>query len=204
MQGDFTKWKNGSLAVPGSDEEYVKEVEAATRQLKDLGIPVFATQDWHPPNHVSFASGHPGKKPFDTMTIDGRTEVLWPSHCVQGTENARVLVDNNLFLAIVKMSQDPATESYSAFRDGKGMKTELDTVLGINGVDSIVIYGIATEYVVRTTALDLRSAGYRAIVIDGLCRGVSPNGAAAAIDEMKNAGVRVVKTLDDISEEISG
>lgn len=82
MQGDFTKWKQGSLAVPGSNEDYVRKVEAATRKFNDLGVPVFATQDWHPPDHVSFATSHPGKKPFDTMVIDGNTEVLWPVHCV--------------------------------------------------------------------------------------------------------------------------
>ncbi len=202
MQGDFTKWKQGSLAVPGSDQDYVKKVEAATRKFYDLGVPVFATQDWHPPNHVSFSASHPGKNPFDTIEVGGKTEVLWPAHCVQGTENARVLIDNNLFLAIIKMSQDPTVENYSAFKDGKGTKTELDTVLRINGIDTIIMYGIATEYVVRATSLDLLTAGYKPLIIEDLCRGVSRETAVNAIDEMTRLGITVVKTLDDIIENV--
>ena len=202
VQGDFTKWKQGSLAVPGTNEGYVKSAEAAARQLKELGVLVFGTQDWHPPDHVSFATSHPGKSPFESITIDGREQALWPPHCIQGTENARVLIDNDLFLAIVKMSQDPAVESYSAFKDGKGIKTEMDTVLKINGVEKVVLYGIATEYCVRATALDLLAAGYKTTVIEGLCRGVSADTAAAAIDEMRAGGVRVVTGLEEIVGEI--
>ncbi len=202
VQGDFTTWKKGSLAVPGSNEAYVKSAEAATRQLKDLGVLIFGTQDWHPPDHVSFATSHPGKKPFETTTIGGKTEVLWPPHCIQGTENARVLIDNNLFLAIVKMSQDPAVESYSAFKDGKGIKTEMDPILQINGVENIILYGIATEYVVRATALDLVEAGYKVSVIEGLCRGVTSDTAAAALNEMRSKGIRLVAAPEDIIEEV--
>src|SRR5208283_3823223 len=106
VQGDFTEWKKGSLAVPGSDEAYVKSAETATRHLSKMGLPIFGTQDWHPPGHTSFAVNHPGKKPFETITIESRTQVLWPAHCVQGTENARILIDNNLFLAVVKKAQN--------------------------------------------------------------------------------------------------
>jgi nicotinamidase/pyrazinamidase len=202
VQGDFTKWKNGSLAVPGSDEGYVKSVEAATRQLKDLGVLIFGTQDWHPPDHVSFATSHPGKKPFETIIIDGRTQALWPPHCIQGTENARVLIDNNLFLAIVKMSQDPSVENYSAFQDGNGTKTEMDAILRINGVEEVILYGIATEYCVKATSLDLLAANYKTTVIEGLCRSVSPDAAAAGLDEMRHKGVRVVNELNEIIEQI--
>ncbi len=94
---------------------------------------IFGTQDWHPADHISFASNHPGKKPFDSLVVDGRTQVLWPLHCVQGTENARVLIDNNLFLAMVRKAQNPAFDSYSAFQDDGGAKTELDTILRRNG-----------------------------------------------------------------------
>ena len=202
MQGDFTKWKQGSLAVPGSNENYVKTVEEATRKLGGLGLPAIATQDWHPPDHVSFATSHPGNQPFEQIMIDGKTETLWPPHCIQGTENARVLLDNNLFLAIVKMSQDPTVENYSAFQDGRGVKTELDTLLKRNGIDKIIIYGIATEYVVQATALDLLAAGYKPVVIENLCRGVTRDTTAKAIDDMKGRGIRIVGAVDDIMEEI--
>jgi nicotinamidase/pyrazinamidase len=202
IQGDFTEWKKGSFAVPGSDEYYVKRAETATRRLKEVGALIFGTQDWHPSDHVSFASSHPGKKAFETITIGGRTRVLWPPHCVRGTENARVLIDNDLFLAIVKKAQDPAVESYSAFQDENGAPTEMGSILKFNGVKKVIVYGIATDYCVRTTALDLSAAGYVTTVIEGLCRGVAPDTSAAALDEMRRKGIRVVTTPDEIIEEI--
>lgn len=93
VQGDFTTWKEGSLAVNGADEPFVKRVEETTKALGQEGFLVFATQDWHPGDHISFFTNHDGKKPFEVIQIEGRTQVLWPPHCVQGTENARILVD---------------------------------------------------------------------------------------------------------------
>jgi len=83
VQGDFTKFKNGSLAVEGTDEAYVKRVEDQTKKLKEAGFPIFATQDWHPAKHLSFFSNHPGKKAFDVVKLHGKDQVLWPPHCVQ-------------------------------------------------------------------------------------------------------------------------
>lgn len=202
VQGDFTEWKGGSLAVPGSDGSYVRSAERATVRLRELGVLIFGTQDWHPPDHVSFAANHPGKKPFDVMEIDGRSQVLWPAHCVQGTENARVLVDNNLFLAIVKKAYNASLESYSAFQDEGGFKTEMDTVLKINGVGNLIIYGIATDYCVKATALDGLAAGYGVTVVEELCRAVSPGTASASLEEMRRHGATVVATLDDVIEEM--
>lgn len=198
LQGDFTEWKRGSLAVPGSDEDYVRDVENATRRLKEFGIPVLGTQDWHPPDHVSFATSHAGKGPFDTVSVDGKLQVLWPPHCVQGTENARIVMDNNLFLAVVKKAQDPMTESYSAFQAGG----ELERILRVNGIGGVIVYGLATDYCVRATSLDLAAAGYLVVVIEDLCRSVSRDTAAAAVDEMRREGVRVVDTLEEAIEEI--
>jgi nicotinamidase/pyrazinamidase len=198
MQGDFTEWKHGSLAVPGSGEDYVRAVENATRRLRKLGIPIFGTQDWHPPDHVSFATSHPGKEPFNTVALDGATQVLWPPHCVQGTDNARIVIDNNLFLAVVKKAQDPLTESYSAFQGGG----ELERILRLNGIGRVMVYGLATDYCVRATSLDLAAAGYLVIVIEGLCRSVAPETASAAVSEMRSKGVRVVATLGEAIEEV--
>ena len=97
MQGDFTTYKDGSLAVEGSDQAFVDKVEQATVELKDRGYLIFGTQDWHPVDHVSFFSNHAGKNPFEVIEIEGRTQLLWPPHCVQGTENAGILLDNSLF-----------------------------------------------------------------------------------------------------------
>ena len=202
MQGDFTEWKKGSLAVPGSDERYVRNVEIATRRFSDMGLPIFGSQDWHPPNHISFATSHPGRRPLDVITIDGRTQVLWPPHCVQGTEKARILIDNNLFLAVVKKAQNPTIDSYSAFQDEGGTKTELETMLRTNGVERLIIYGLATDYCVRATALDGLSTGYRVAIVEDLCRGVSPDTTSSALAEMRKKGVRLVPSLEGMIEKI--
>jgi nicotinamidase/pyrazinamidase len=196
VQGDFTLWKNGSLAVPGSDEAYVKKVEEAARCLKRAGMVLFASQDWHPAEHVSFYTNHPGQKPFAALSLDGRTQVLWPPHCVQGTENARVLPDNNLFLAIVKKGQDPRYDSYSAFQDDGGAQTEMDSILKRNQIGTLVVFGIATDYCVRATVLDAIAAGYKVILIEDLCRGVAPDTSAKALEEMKKKGAIVMKEVD--------
>jgi nicotinamidase/pyrazinamidase len=196
VQGDFTLWKNGSLAVPGSDEAYVKKVEEATCCLQRAGLVIFGSQDWHPTNHVSFYTNHPGTKPFQAIRIEARTQILWPPHCVQGTENARVLPDNNLFLALVKKGQDPRYDSYSAFQDDGGCKTEMDAILKGNEIGTLVIYGIATDYCVKATALDALANGYHVIVIEDLCRGVAPDTSKKAWEEMKEKGAIVMKELD--------
>lgn len=196
VQGDFTEWKEGSLAVPGTDEAYVRQVEEATRKLKDAGFLIFATQDWHPPDHISFYTNHPGKKPFEVIEIDGRKQVLWPPHCVQGTEGARILVDNSLFRAVVQKGRDPRYDSYSGFQDDGGQRTEMDTILKLNGIKKLVVYGIATDYCVRATALDAARAGYKVIVIKELCRGVAPDTIEKALKEMRDAGVVIMDRLD--------
>jgi nicotinamidase/pyrazinamidase len=196
VQGDFTTWKQGSLAVEGTDEAFVKQAEEATRQLKDAGFLVFGTQDWHPADHISFYTNHPGKKPFETIDVDGRTQILWPPHCVQGTENARVLVDNNLFLAIVKKGKNTKFDSYSGFQDDGGEKTEMDGILRANGVDTVVVFGIATDYCARATALDAAANGYKVIVMENLCRGVATDTSAKALEEMRGKGITVMKALD--------
>ena len=195
--------ENGQSFRAGFRRRLREERRENTRRLKEFGLPVFGTQDWHPPDHISFAVNHPGKKPFDMIDIDGRSHTLWPSHCVQGTENARVLIDNNLFLAIVKKAQNPALESYSAFQDEGGLKTELETVLAINGVGNLIVYGIATDYCVKATAIDGLSSGYSVTVVEDLCRGRSPGTSAAALNEMRRLGIKVVNTLGEIIGEIS-
>ncbi len=196
VQGDFTEWKEGSLAVPGTDEAFVRKVGDATRSLQTEGFLIFGTQDWHPGDHISFYTNHPGKKPLETIEIDGRTQVLWPPHCVQGTENTRILVDNNLFLAIVQKGRDKRFDSYSAFQDDGGHKTEMESILRRNGIETIVLYGIATDYCVRATALDAVGAGFKVILIEELCRGVAPDSSKNALEEMGRAGVIILDKLD--------
>ena len=195
VQGDFTTWKEGSLAVDGTDSPFIEKVRKATENLTREGHLIFATQDWHPADHVSFFTNHPGKKAFDVIKTDGRTQVLWPPHCVQGTENARILVDNNIFLAVVQKGRDPKYDSYSGFQDDGGKKTELDSILKRNAIKNLLMYGLATDVCVKATAVDAVSAGYNVTVIDGLCRGVAPDTTKSALKEMKEKGITVLEEL---------
>jgi nicotinamidase/pyrazinamidase len=198
IQGDFTEWKQGSLAVPDTGEDYVRLVEQAAVSLKGAGFLIFASQDWHPPGHVSFASTHAGKKPMDIIAVDGRTQTLWPDHCIQGTENARVLVDNDIFLAILRKGQDHSFDSYSAFRDDGGTKTGLESTLMSNSVGRIAIFGLATDYCVRATALDALALRYEVVVLNGLCRGVQPVSSTIALDAMKAQGAKIIEEIVEI------
>lgn len=196
MQGDFTTYKSGSLAVAGTDKAFVDKVQKATVMLSEKGYPIFGTQDWHPEKHVSFFSNHEGKKAFEAIQIEDRTQVLWPPHCVQGTANARVLIDNNLFLAIVKKGQDTRYDSYSGFQDDGGAKTEMNRILQKNGVKELIVFGIATDYCVRATAIDAVDAGYKVTVIEGLSKGVAPETTAKALEEMKAKGIEIQQELE--------
>jgi len=198
VQGDFTKFKNGSLAVEGTDEAYVKAVEDQTKKLKAAGFPIVATQDWHPAKHLSFFSNHPGKKAFDVVKLHGKDQVLWPPHCVQNTSGAEILLDKKLFVATVKKGMDPQFDSYSGFQDDGGKKTDMDKLLKNKKIKTVVVYGIATDYCVRATALDAAAAGYKVIFIKNLSRGVAPDTSQKSIEEMKAKGVVV---FDDLNVE---
>ncbi len=196
VQGDFTQWKKGTLAVPGTDKAFVEKVRKATSALGKAGFILYATQDWHPSDHVSFFTNHPGKKAFDVIKVGSKDQVLWPPHCVQGTEGAKVLVDNDLFLAIVKKGQDKNFDSYSGFQDDGGAKTEMERILKARGIERLIIYGIATDYCVKATALDAVAAGFKVTVVEELCRGVAPETTSRALEEMKAKGITVLKSLD--------
>jgi nicotinamidase/pyrazinamidase len=196
IQGDFTKLKNGSLAVDGTDEAYMKAVEGSTKKLKEAGFPIFATQDWHPKNHASFFTNHKGKKAFDVVKLHGKDQVLWPPHCVQNTPGADILLDKKLFTAVIKKGMDSQFDSYSGFQDDGGKKTDMDKLLKKEKINKVVVYGIATDYCVRATAIDAAAAGYKVVMIKNLSRGVAPDTSQKAIDEMKAKGIVVLDDLD--------
>jgi len=196
VQGDFTEFKKGSLAVVGTEEAYIKTVEENTKKLKEAGFSIFATQDWHPANHASFFTNHKGKKAFEVIKLHGKDQVLWPPHCVQKTAGAGILLDNKLFKAIVKKGMDSQYDSYSGFQDDGGKKTEMDVILKKDGIKKVVVYGIATDYCVKATAIDAAAAGYRVIMIKNLSRGVAPDTSQKAIDEMKAKGLVILDDLD--------
>ena len=196
IQGDFTKLKNGSLAVDGTDETYIKAVEESTKKLKEAGFPIFATQDWHPKNHASFFTNHKGKKAFDVIKLHGKDQVLWPPHCVQKTPGADILLDKKYFTAVVKKGMDSQFDSYSGFQDDGGKKTDMDKLLKKEKIKKVVVYGIATDYCVRATAIDAFAAGYKVIMIKNLSRGVASDTSQKAIEEMKAKGIVVFDDLD--------
>ncbi len=185
-----------------TDEAYIQAVDENTRKLKAAGLSIYATQDWHPVNHASFFTIHKGRKIFDVIQWHGKDQVLWPPHCVQKTPGAEILLDSKLFKAIVKKGMDPQYDSYSGFRDDGGKKTELDRILKKDDIKKVVVYGIATDYCVRATALDAVGAGYAVVLIKNLCRGVAPDTSQKAIDEMKARGIIILEDLD--LEKIKG
>jgi nicotinamidase/pyrazinamidase len=196
MQSDFTEFQKGSLAVAGTNESYVKQVQGTVLALRSYGYPIYATQDWHPANHASFYTNHEGKKPFDTVKLHGRDQVLWPPHCVQQTPGAGILIPEGMFKAIFKKGMDPDFDSYSGIQDDGGKKTAMDETLKKEEINKLILFGIATDYCVRATAIDAAAIGYKVMVIRNLCRGVAPETTEKAIEEMKVAGIMVLNDLD--------
>lgn len=196
IQCDFTELHNGTLAVPGTDRFYLELVNRVTRKLRDRGYPVIATQDWHPRDHVSFFTSHPGRKALEKVLILGREQVLWPPHCVQHSEGARILLDSGLFDAAVQKGTKAQYDSYSGFKDDGGNRTPLHAILQQWGVSRLLIYGLATDFCVRFTALDARDLGYQVCVVKDLCRGITSEGTQRALQDMEARGVDLLETID--------
>lgn len=157
---------------------------------------VVASQDWHPADHGSFASQHPGKAPFDMGELSGQAQVMWPDHCVQGTADAEFHPD--LHTARIdytqRKGQNPAVDSYSAFRDNdKAALTGLANWLSSKGVTELDLMGLATDYCVRFSALDAVDMlpGVKVRLIADGCRGIDPKGVDDAIAAMRDAGVEI-------------
>jgi nicotinamidase/pyrazinamidase len=195
IQGDFTQLMNGALAVTGTGLDYLNKISKAIDQIKGEGITVWASQDWHPADHVSFFTNHPGKKVYDKMLIQGKEQILWPPHCVQETPGAELLIDPSLFEAVVQKGRDRSFDSYSCFQDDGGEETELNRLLRQRGIKTLVIFGIATDYCVRYTALDGRARGYRIAVVRSLCRGVDPETSAQALRDIEEGGGIIFEDL---------
>jgi len=198
IQGDFTELKHGSLAVKGTDQRFIDTVQEATKKLKEKGFAIFATQDWHSKDHISFFTTHPGKKAFEIISRNGKEQVLWPPHCVQGSEGAKILLDEKLFDAIVRKGTEVEFESYSGFQDDGGNQTPLHHILQAGGIERVIIYGIATDYCVRASALDALKLGYQVVMIKDLSRGVAPETTKKAIEELQRAGVQILESVDSL------
>lgn len=198
VQGDFTLIKKGSLAVPGTKQAYIDKVLTATKQFKIKGYKIFATQDYHPADHISFFTSHEKKAVYETIEIKGRTQILWPPHCVKETPNAGILINNNLFDAIVQKGMDPKYDSYSGFFDDNGAKTGLDDILRSHKITTLVVYGLATDYCVKATAMDAVKSGYEVILIKDLCKGVAEDTTRDALKEMESHGIKIIPAIYNI------
>ena len=157
---------------------------------------IVVTQDWHTPGHASFASSHPGKKPFETTTLSYGEQVLWPDHCIQGTEGAALVKDLNLPTAqlVIRKGFHQGVDSYSAFEEADHKtSTGLAAYLKARGIDTVYVVGLATDFCVAWTALDARKAGFRTVLIEDATRAIDLNGSLAASKAaMKKAGVTTI------------
>lgn len=192
LQNDFLP--GGALPVPCGDE-----VIPIANRLQPRFDLVVATQDWHPADHRSFAANHSDKKPGEVVDLNGAPQVLWPVHCVQHTPGAELAaaLDKRRICKIFAKGAAPHLDSYSGFFDnGHLCSTGLGEYLREQGVDEVYVLGLATDYCVKATALDAVELGFETYLIEDACRGVNlrPGDAERAIDELRAAGVRVVRS----------
>jgi len=192
LQNDFLP--GGPLGVPHGDEV----IPVANRLARRFEF-VVATQDWHPPNHGSFAANHPGRKPGDVVELSGLEQILWPLHCVEETAGAAfaAALDTSRVARVFRKGIDPGIDSYSTFFDNAHRRsTGLADYLHERGAQDVYILGLATDYCVKFSTLDAVELGFQTFVVEDGCRPVElqPGDAARAIDEMRAAGAHIVRS----------
>ncbi len=181
VEGGSLPVKDGAAVVP--------VINAVSQAFDNIVV----TQDWHTPDHASFASQHPGRKPFETIDLPYGRQVLWPDHCVQGTPGAALVDGLRLPRAqlVIRKGFHRGIDSYSAFMEADGRtSTGLAAYLQARGIDTVYVAGLATDFCVAWTALDARKAGFATFVIDDASRAIDLDGSlAAAWRRMQAAGV---------------
>lgn len=190
LQNDFLP--GGALAVPEGNQ-----VIPLINQLQEKFTCIIATKDWHPPQHISFASYH--NKPIgEVIRTDGGVQVLWPDHCIQNTPGAAFSLHLNTdkIEKVIFKGIDPHVDSYSAFYDNAQVRsTGLEDYLRHRRVDELVIVGLATEYCVKYSVLDALLLGFKTRVISDACRGIDlqVSDSALALEQMEEAGAQILK-----------
>lgn len=186
VQNDFCP--GGALAVAGGDE-----IIGRINGLMDDFPTVVFTQDWHPADHASFAANHPGAAPFSLTQMPYGPQVLWPTHCVQGTGGAAFHpgLRTDPAQLVIRKGFRPQIDSYSAFfENDQSTPTGLDGYLRSRGVTRLTLVGLATDYCVAYSALDAVRLGFTATVLEGACRAIDLDGSLAdARDKMRAVGV---------------
>ncbi len=194
LQNDFLP--GGALPVPRGDE-----VIPLTNKLQRHFDLILATQDWHPPDHGSFAANHPGKKPGDRIILDGIEQILWPMHCVQHTHGAEFAssFDTSRIDHVFHKGVGPLIDSYSTFFDNAHRReTGLADYLKKRSIKDIYLMGLALDYCVKYSVLDARHLGWNThVIVDG-CRGIElePGDISRALDEMKRVGAVLLQSSD--------
>ena len=185
----------GSLAVRDGDQ-----VVPVINRIALKFAHVVLTQDWHTPGHISFASAHPGKAPFEVIKLPYGDQVLWPDHCVQGTSGADISKEISIAHAelVVRKGFNKNMDSYSAFLEADhNTPTGLAGYLKERGLTRVFVAGLATDFCVAWTAMDAQRLGFESFVIDDASRGIDNRGSlAAAWIAMQNAGVKRIKSDD--------
>jgi nicotinamidase/pyrazinamidase len=185
----------GTLPVKGG-----AEIVPVINKLAPAFENIVVTQDWHTPGHTSFASAHAGKKPFETTQLSYGPQVLWPDHCVQGTDDAALLKDLKLPTAqlIIRKGFHKDVDSYSAFLEAdRQTPTGLGPYLTGRAINTVFLVGLATDFCVAWSALDARQMGFTAYVIEDATRAIDLNGSlAAAWKQMTDAGVKRIQSSD--------
>ena len=193
VQNDFLP--GGALAVPDGDA-----VIERANALGEAFDHVVLTQDWHAPGHVSFASSHPGRRPFETIPLPYGEQVLWPDHCVWGTAGAALSDALHVPKAelVIRKGFHPEVDSYSAFMEAdRQTTTGLGGYLRARGFRRVFVCGLATDYCVGWTAIDACREGFYSVVIEDASRAIDQGGSlAAAWSAMAAAGVRRVMAAD--------
>lgn len=187
--------EGGTLPV-GKGAEVVPVINKLSAAFENIVV----TQDWHTPGHASFASTYPGKKAFETTKLSYGTQVLWPDHCVQGTDDAALHKDLKLPTAqiIVRKGFHKNMDSYSAFEEADHKSaTGLAGYLKQRGIKTVFVTGLATDFCVAWTAMDARKLGFEVYVIEDATRGIDLNGSlAAAWKQMAAKGVKRIQSGD--------
>jgi len=185
----------GSLAVKDG-EQVVPVINRLSRVFSNVVL----TQDWHTGGHISFASSHSGKKPFETVDLSYGKQVLWPDHCVQGTDGAALSKDLAIPHAglVIRKGFRKDVDSYSAFTEADGKTTTgLAAYLKARDIKNVFLAGLATDFCVAWSAIDARKAGFETYVIEDACRGIDAQGSLAkAWADMTAAGVKRIQSGD--------
>jgi nicotinamidase/pyrazinamidase len=193
VQYDFLP--GGSLAVAGGDE-IIAPLNALARRFENVVL----TQDWHPSDHVSFASNHDGAAPFEVIALPYGPQVLWPDHCVWNTPGAELSRELDIPHAqlVIRKGYHETVDSYSGFQEAdRRTKTGLEGYLRERGLRRLFIAGLATDFCVNWTAQDARAAGFETFVIADASRAIDADGSLdRAWTEMTQAGVRRIGTAD--------